>query len=59
MPPFNDATEDNDQFYSTLQAAIKDIPGHDVLLLLGNSNARVGSNNAGRESWENMEKENA
>jgi hypothetical protein len=48
--PINDATEaDKDQFYSTLQAAIEDIPGHDVLLLLGDFNARVGSNNAGRE----------
>jgi hypothetical protein len=48
--PINDATEeDKDQFYSTLQAAIDDIPGHDVLLLLGDFNARVGSNNMGRE----------
>jgi hypothetical protein len=47
----NDATEENkNQFYSTLQAAIEDIPGHDVLLLLGDFNARVGSNNTGRES---------
>ncbi|KAK3548507.1 hypothetical protein QTP70_013356 [Hemibagrus guttatus] len=43
------AEEDKDQFYSTVQAALEDIPGHDVLLLMGDFNARVGSNNLDRE----------
>ena len=48
--PINAASEeDKDQFYSTVQAAMKDIPAHDVLLLLGDFNARVGSNNTDRE----------
>ena len=41
--------EDKDQFYSALQAALEDIPSHDVLLLMGNFNARVGNNNEQRE----------
>ena len=41
--------EDKDQFYSALQAALEDIPSHDVLLLMGDFNARVGNNNEQRE----------
>ena len=48
--PINAAEEEaKDQFYSTVQAALEDIPGHDVLLLMGDFNARVGGNNLDRE----------
>ena len=41
--------EDKDQFYSALQAALEDIPSHDVLLVMGDFNARVGNINEQRE----------
>ncbi|XP_064645936.1 craniofacial development protein 2-like [Lineus longissimus] len=41
---------DKDDFYDGLQSTIDRIPNHDVLLLLGDFNARLGSDNAGRES---------
>lgn len=41
--------EDKEEFYSALQTAVEDIPRHDVLLLLGDFNAQVGSNNENRE----------
>ena len=48
--PINDADEeDKDQFYSALQAVLDDIPRHDVMLLMGDFNAKVGSNNMNRE----------
>ena len=43
------AREDEDQFYSALQAPLEDIPSQDVLLLIGDFNARVGSNNEHKE----------
>ena len=41
--------EDKDDFYYSLQMTVDDIPRHDVLLLLGDFNARVGCNNKNRE----------
>ena len=44
--PIEGAEEEaKDYFYDTLQATVERIPKHDVLLLLGDFNARVGSNN--------------
>jgi exonuclease III len=42
--PTNEADEDDkDIFYETSQAVTKDIPKHDVLCVLGDLNAKVGS----------------
>ena len=41
--------EENDVFYDQLQSAIDDTPSHDVLLVIGDLNARTGSVNTDRE----------
>ena len=41
--------EVKDGFYDQLQSAIEDIPSHDMLLIIGDLNARTGSCNRGRE----------
>lgn len=38
-----------DQFYDQLQFAIEDILTRDMLLIIGDLNARTGSSNRGRE----------
>ena len=48
-PTENANDEDKDQFYEALQSTVEGIPKHDVLLLMGDMNARVGSNNKDRE----------
>ena len=45
----NAEEEDKDKFYDSLQATLEDIPQHDLTILMGDFNARVGSNNEGRE----------
>ncbi|XP_056017289.1 craniofacial development protein 2-like [Ostrea edulis] len=48
--PTNDAEEEQkDTFYQQLQKAVDKIPTHDVLLIIGDLNAKVGSSNEGRE----------
>ena len=48
--PTNDASdEDKDTFYELLQKEIDATPRHDVLIVLGDANAKVGSDNTG---WE-------
>ncbi|KAI8514635.1 hypothetical protein Bbelb_072260 [Branchiostoma belcheri] len=48
--PTNDADgEDKDKFYSALQGVLEDIPRHDVMVLMGDFNARVGNINRKRE----------
>ncbi|XP_061188077.1 craniofacial development protein 2-like [Saccostrea echinata] len=42
--------EEKDSFYEELQRAIEETPVHDVLLILGNVNAKVVTNNEGKES---------
>ena len=41
--------EEKDNFYDSLQSTLEDIPKHDVLVVLGDFNARVGSDNTDRE----------
>ncbi|KAL3858391.1 hypothetical protein ACJMK2_012982 [Sinanodonta woodiana] len=41
--------EDKDTFYYARQTVLDDIPRHDVLLLLGDFNARLGRNNKDKE----------
>ena len=38
-----------DEFYEQLQAIIGEIPAHDMLLVIGDMNARTGKDNANRE----------
>ena len=48
--PTEDAEEElKDRFYDQLQAAIEDVPAHDMLLITGDLNARTGNDNTGRE----------
>ncbi|XP_060579659.1 craniofacial development protein 2-like [Ruditapes philippinarum] len=48
--PTNDAEEDSkDNFYQQLQTAIDKVPVHDILLIIGDLNAKVGCSNEGRE----------
>ena len=41
--------EVKDGFYDQLQSAIEDTPSHDMLLIIGDLNARTGSCNRGRK----------
>ena len=41
--------EEKDEFYDALQSILKEVPQHDVLLVLGDFNARVGTNNHDKE----------
>ena len=48
--PTNEAEEDiKDDFYEQLQCEVSKIPQHDMLLITGDLNAKVGNNNSGRE----------
>ena len=48
--PTNDAEEETkDTFYQQLQKAIDNVRSHDVLLVIGDLNAKVGCSNEGRE----------
>ena len=48
--PANDAEEEaKDTFYLQLQKALGSVPWHDVLLVIGDLNAKVGRSNEGRE----------
>ena len=48
--------EVKDAFYDQLQSAVGSVHAHDMLLILGDLNAKVGSDNTGREHlWASME----
>lgn len=48
--PTNEAEDDDkDHWYEELQAAIRKVPVHDVLLVMGDMNAKVGSDNTNFE----------
>ena len=47
--PIEDSEEaDKDTFYDQLQAVTDEVPTHDLLMVLGDLNARPGNNNIGR-----------
>jgi len=49
--PTEQATEeDKDLFYSSLQDQIDQTPRHDILILMGDFNAKVGTDNVGYEA---------
>ena len=49
--PTEEADEEKkDMFYEQLQAATEEVPTHDMLLIIGDFNARTGNVNVGRES---------
>ena len=43
--------DEKDDFYQQLQAAVETVPAHDMLLVLGDLNARTGSDNKGKERY--------
>ena len=48
--PTEDAEEEiKDEFYDQLEEEIRTTPRHDVLMVVGDLNARVGEENTGRE----------
>lgn len=48
--PTEDTDEvDKDDFYKQLQAATEDVKLHDIMLIIGDLNTKVGDNNTGRE----------
>jgi endonuclease/exonuclease/phosphatase family metal-dependent hydrolase len=48
--PIDDAEEEEkDTFYDALQAVLEDVPRHDVMMLIGDFNAKVGCANVDRE----------
>ena len=50
--PTEDANaEVKDAFYDQLQTAVESVHAHDVLFILGDLNAKVRSNNTGREHF--------
>lgn len=47
--PTEDTTEDEkDAFYKKLQEAVDETPSHNVLLIMGDLNAKVGADNKGK-----------
>ena len=46
--------EEKDEFYEQLEEEIRTTPRHDVLMVIGDLNARVGEDNTGKEraTWE-------
>ena len=48
--PIEDVEEaDNDAFYDQLQAVTDEVPTHDLLMVLGDLNSRLGNNNINRD----------
>ena len=48
--PTNDSSEyEKDQFYSSLPTVSEHVPYHDVLVVMGDLNAKIGNENAGLE----------
>ena len=48
--PTNEATEEaKDDFYEELQAVMEKVPRRDVKIIMGDMNAKVGTDNTGRE----------
>ena len=48
--PTNDATdEEKDEFYNQLQYSVSSCNSHDMIVVMGDLNAKVGSNNTNRE----------
>ena len=48
-PTNNAEEEEKDAFYTQLQAVVDKIPRRDILIVMGDLNAKVGSDNTGRE----------
>ena len=52
-PTFRVTLHEKEAFYSDLQSMLNEVNGHDLLLLVGDFNARVGStaNSSSEETW--------
>ncbi|XP_062572471.1 craniofacial development protein 2-like [Saccostrea cucullata] len=48
--PTEDKEEEKNSFYEELQRAVEETPVHDVLIIRGDLNAKIGTNNEGKES---------
>ena len=48
-PTEDEEEADKDSFYDQVQAIIEDVPAHDMLMVVGDLNARPGNNNSDRE----------
>ncbi|XP_033103573.1 craniofacial development protein 2-like [Anneissia japonica] len=48
-PTEDHCDEDKDTFYSTLEETVRKTPKHDVMVVMGDMNAKIGINNTGRE----------
>lgn len=49
-PTENSVDVEKDTFYDQLQKLVDETQAHDVLLIMGDLNAKVGSNNKGKEN---------
>ncbi|GFS23570.1 craniofacial development protein 2 [Elysia marginata] len=49
--PTEDAAGEKDEFYSKLQKVLTYIPKHDITIVMGDLNAKVGSDNTGFEEY--------
>ena len=48
--PVNDSSEDEkDQLYSSPKTVVEQVPTHDVLVVMGDFNAKIGNKNSGLE----------
>ena len=48
-PTYDAEEEEKENFYNELQAIASTIPRHDVLIIMGDVNAKGGADNTGRE----------
>ena len=54
--PTSDSDDElKDSFYDQLLKEIDITPAHDLLLIIGDLNSKVGSCNEGRDLWANMD----
>ena len=49
-PTADSSDEDIEEFYSLVESTLKDLPNKDICIVLGDWNAKIGSNNEGLES---------
>ena len=59
--PTNDSSEDEkDQFSYSSKTVVEGVPTHDVLVVMGDLNAKIGNENVGpeRKRWETWVREN-
>ena len=53
-PTFRSPQQDKDDFYTELQRVVDQVPEDDILVVMGDWNARVGSNQGGDDLWDDV-----